>query len=265
MSNYQVISRERHADQRWQRYTSYAFAAQDAVIALTAAELPKAVMSLPVAFIEQDGAFVPVAVLGLQPGANLFVSAGSSWTGQYIPAAVRCHPFQLAATESDQKVLCIDEESGLLSNGPAGERFFSDDGQPAQATLDILNFLNQVDQSRRATVAACAALNQYKLFSPWPITVKSDAGEQQVAGLFQINESALGQLPAQALYELAQVGALPVAYCQLLSMQHLPVLGQLAQERARAATPAPAVILPLGDLDLEFLKRGDTISFGNLF
>ena len=164
-------------------------------------------------------------------------------------------------------MLCIDEDSGLVANGLAGERFFNDDGQPAPATLDILKFLNQVEQSRLATQTACAALQQHQLIRPWPITLTTDAGEQPVAGLFQIDEAALNRLSGEALHALAQAGALPLAYCQLLAMQHLPVLGQLAQARAQAsvAAAAAAATLPKGDLDLEFLNRNDTISFSNLF
>ncbi len=263
MTSLHVISRERHANQTWQRPSNYAFAAQQAVVVLVAAELPKAVMSLPLAFIEHEGGFVPVAVLGLQPGSNLFVGADGRWVGPFIPAVVRSHPFRLAQTDDGQQALCIDEESALLIAGPGGgERFFNEDGQPAQAVLDILKFLTEIAQSAAATALACAALAQYQLIRPWPITLSTDAGEQQVEGLFQIDEAALNQLPGEALHALTQAGALPIAYCQLLSMQHLPLLGQLAQALAQAATP---VDLPKGDLDLEFLNRGDTISFGNLF
>lgn len=264
--NYQTVTRERHGEQRWQRPSNYTFAAHDALSPLTAAELSKAVLSLPLAFIEQDGAFVPVAVLGLQPGSNLLVAPGGRWTGQYIPAAFRSYPFRLAPTGDGQQVLCIDEASALVTSGPGGERFFTDDGQPAQVTLDMLNFLQQVEQSRLATAAACAALHRNGLIRPWPITVKTEAGDQAVAGLHQIDEATLGQLPGDALQELTRAGALAVAYCQLLSMQHLPALGQLAQARAQAAAAAlNSAVLSAGNLDLEFLKRGDTISFGNLF
>ena len=266
MPNYQAITHERHGEQRWQRPSSYTIAAHDALVSLSAAELPKAVLSLPLAFIEQAGAFVPVAVLGLQPGSNLFVAPDGRWTGDYIPAAFRSYPFRLALTDDGQQVLCIDEDSALVTSGPAGERFFTDNGQPAQATLDLLNFLHQIEQSRLTTAAACGVLHKHGLIRPWSITVKTDAGEQQVAGLHQIDESALGQLPGDALHELAQAGALALAYCQLLSMQHLPKLGALAQARAQAAAAAVhAAVVPASNLDLEFLKRGDTISFGNLF
>ena len=48
MPNFQVVSRERHGHQGWLRYTSYAFAMKETVLPLTLAELPKAMMSLPI-------------------------------------------------------------------------------------------------------------------------------------------------------------------------------------------------------------------------
>lgn len=260
MPNIQVISRERHALMRWQRYTSYAFAAQEAVVPLAATELTKAAMSLPLAFIEQQGAFEPVAVMGLQAGSNLLVGADGRWAGAYIPAALRGYPFRLANTEDGKQVLCVEEESGLVTTGPQGERFFNDDGQPAQATQDILNFLAMTEQGRAAAAAACAVLTRHQLIRPWPITVQNDGAEQRIEGLFKVDEDALNQLGGEALQELARTGAMVVAYCQLLSMQHLPLLGQLADGRSRAQAPLPA-----RDLDLEFLNNEGSISFGKLF
>lgn len=268
MPNFQAISRERHATQRWQRYTNYTFAAADSVAGLVAAELPKAAMSLPIAFIEQGGAYVPAAVLGLQPGNNVFVTADWRWIGQYIPAAFRSYPFRLANTEDGQQVLCVDEDSGLIGDDSAGESFFAEDGQPSQAIRDILGFLTQIEQNRAVTAAACAVLQKHALIRPWSITVKTDAGEQQITGLFQIDEAALNQLPADALLEVRQAGALPIAYCQLLSMQHLPVLGQLTQAQNKAATPAAEQALqqlaPNGELEIEFFNKGGTINFSGL-
>ena len=266
MSNFQAISRARHAKQRWKRYANYAFAAADSVVPLVAAELPKAAMSLPVAFIEQGGVYVPAAVLGLQPGNNVFVAPDWRWVGQYIPAAFRSYPFRLAKTEDGQQVLCIDEDSGLLTDGSIGEPFFADDGQPARVILDILNFLTQIEQNRTATAAACVVLQKHQLIRPWVITVKKDSGEQQIAGLFQIDEAALNQLPGEALLELRETGALLMAYCQLLSMQHLPVLGQLIDAQSKASAQASSLqqLAPNGELDLEFLNKGGTISFAGL-
>lgn len=261
MPNFQVISLDRHASLRWKRYSSYAHASQEAVIPLAGAEMPKAAMTLPIGFIKQDDNFFPIAVLGLQPGQNLFVAADGRWTGNYIPAAFRSHPFRLAQTKDAQQALCIDEDSGLVTSGPEGESFFTDDGKPSQGILDILDFLGQIEQSRLSTVAACAVLQKHSLIRPWPVTLKTESGEQQVAGLLQIDEAALMALPADALVETRNAGALSLAYCQLISMQHLPMLGQLAISHAQAKANQLA---SANELKLDFLNQGETLSFGNL-
>jgi hypothetical protein len=61
---------------------------------------------------------VPVAVQGLAPGQNLFVAPDGRWLAAYTPAAYRGYPFQLAHAENGQQVLCFDEESGLITDGP---------------------------------------------------------------------------------------------------------------------------------------------------
>ena len=264
MPNFQAISIKRHGNLRWKRYANYTFAAADSIVPLVAAELPKAVTALPIAFVEQGEGYFPAAVLGLRPGNNVFVSPDWRWIGQYIPAAFRSYPFRLVSTQDGQQMLCINEDSGLVTEAPSGEPFFTADGQPTQATLDILNFLTYIEQNRAITEKACAVLQKHKLIRPWLITVKNDVGENQIAGLFQIDEAALNNLSAEAFLELRQSGALPIAYCQLLSMQHLPLLGQLTDAQSKASAQALSLhdLAPNGNLDLEFFNKGGTFNFG---
>jgi hypothetical protein len=49
---YAVVSKGRHADKRWQRQSSYHFAAHDAIAPLAVQELPQAMMAMPIGFIE---------------------------------------------------------------------------------------------------------------------------------------------------------------------------------------------------------------------
>ena len=67
-------------------------------------------------------------------------------------------------------------------------------------------------------------------------------------------------MSADALKALQQAGALPMIYCQLLSMQHLPLLGQLAEAHRKAAQPLPTT--PKGELDLSFLSTDGAFKFG---
>ena len=273
MPNYQAVSQSTHASQRWKRYNTYHFAAQDAVTPLVMQELPKAAMALPVAFIQQGDQFTPVAVQGLQPGQNLFVAPDGRWIGPYTPAAYRGHPFAIASTPEGHQVLCVEADSGLISD-TEGEAFFDEQGQPSQSVKDVLNFLQQVHANRELTQRLCAALQAEGLIQPWPITLKGEQGEQgeqgdrTVQGLYRIDEAKLNTLSSEALHRIHHAGALPLVYCQLLSMQHLQTLGKLAEAHAQAQAQAKAQsqqALPTsanGELDLEFLNNNGTLRFG---
>ncbi len=260
MPNYQPISKPVHAEKRWRRYTSYQSAAQDAIAPLVVQELPRAAMSLPIGFILQNDDYLPFAILGLQPGKNLFVGPKGQWVGGYVPAVYRGYPFALASVPSGEFALVFDQESGLLSESE-GEPFFDDQGNPAAAVKQVMDFLNTVQQNRGVTVAVCKVLNQAGLIEPWPITLKAADGEHPVQGLFRINESALNALSASDLEAVRNAGGLSVAYCQLLSMQHFAVLGRLAQAHQASASPLSANDAG-GDLNLDFLNEGGTIRFG---
>ncbi|MGP5370121.1 SapC family protein [Pseudomonas helleri] len=263
MTEYHVITRERHGHQHWLSQSGHRFAADDALCALVAQELPQAMLSLPIGFIVEAEQFMPVALQGLTPGQNLWVAADGRWLAAYIPAPYRCYPFRMAPTEQGEQVLCIDEASGLLSES-AGEPFFNDDGTPGKAVLEILEFFNQIEANRQLTRSMCAVLQQHGLIQPWPITVQGEHGEQKVEGLFRIDEAALNALSAEALSEVRNAGGLTMAYCQLLSMQHLSTLGTLAQAHAEAekARLAQESMAQKGELHLGFMNDSGTFSFG---
>lgn len=258
MPDIQAITRERHGTQRWVRYTSYNFAATDALSHLVVEEVPKAMLFMPIGFVAAEDAFTPVAIQGLASGKNLFVAIDGRWIGGYIPVAYRCYPFLLANTEDGKQVMCINEDSGLVSDTD-GEPFFGEDGQPSKAITDVLNILNKVFANRQATQRICAALQKHNLIQPWPIKLQGDGGEQNIEGLYRIDEAAMNALPAEAFMELRDTGALAIAYCQLLSMQHLPLLGQLADAHAKAAAPSPDK-----DIDLSFMADGGSLNFNGL-
>ncbi len=267
MPNYQAITKNHHGSKRWLRFTSYAHAEREAIMPLSAAELPKAMMSLPVCFIRQDDAYVLAAVMNVTPGKNLLVAPSGQWVGAYVPAACRSFPFILGKTQEGQPVLCIDEDAGMVTDGSEGEPFFGEDGEPAKAVLDVMSFLTQFEQGRQAAAASCAVLAKYDLIQPWPIKLRSDTGETSVEGLFRVDEIALNALPAEALLEVRNAGGLNIAYCQLLSMQHIAMLGKLAEmhANAKAQAVAPASVSPAaGELNLDFLNKGETINLGGL-
>jgi len=265
MPHYQAVSQAVHAHLRWQRASHYVFAAHDAVAALAAQEAPTAAVSLPLAFVPDAEGVTLVALQGLAPGRNLLVGSDGRWQAAYVPAVYRAYPFHLGTLEDGQSVLCVDADSGLLSaDGAVGEAFFAQD-QPSPALQQVLQLVQALAEQRPRTVRICAHLQALELLEPWPITLRTEQGDQMVPGLLRVSEARLNALSAQALKEAQQSGALLLAYCQLLSMQHLARLGELARQQMTAAAPAQS--LPTnarGELDLEFLHQSGTLNFGGL-
>ena len=257
MPRYDPIAKSDFETQGWQQYSSYEFAAADAVVALIAQELPKAMQSLPIAFIQQNESYTPVAVQGLEPGQNLFVVNGT-WVAPYTPAVYRGYPFALAEGEDDQLHLCIDMDSGLVGEGEEfDQQFFDESGEPAQAVKDVLNFLEQVHRNRAVTDRMCAALAAEDLIQPWPLKVQTADGERNIEGLFRIDEARLNSLDAAALHRVHTAGALPMAYCQLLSMSNIQTLGMIARKLEEIKNQPPT---PSNEVDLDGFFKSEGIT-----
>jgi len=261
MPKYAVVSKQAHANRRWQRAANFRFAASDAVIPLVIQEFPGAAKELPLGFVKSGEAFVPVALQGLEVGQNLFVGPDGRWLASHTPMLYRAYPFQLLQIDTGKTVLCVDEEGGLVTDGPVGELFFSEDGSPSTALDAVFEFLSKVQLNREATERVCAALQAHKLIQAWPIRVKQPDGEAKLEGVFRIDEAAFNALPGDALLALRDAGALPVVYCQLLSMQNLSNLAMLFRSRADSS------IEPQSDpkAKLDFFDEGGTINFGKIF
>lgn len=266
MPDYQALNPQQHANLSWNRYSSYQFAQNDAVAPLVAQELPKACVHLPIAFMPTpEGTITTVALLGLKPQENLVVTSQGHWSLGYIPATYRSYPFKLLPTTEGGYVLCVDTTSGLL--GPEGEALFDASQQPTPAIQEVLGFLQQVAHNAVVTQQLCQQLHSHQLLEPWPLQITTPQGQQQLQGLLRINEAALQQLDANTLHSLQQSSALQMAYMQLLSMQHVSQLAQLAQARhhqAQQQTLAEQSLQTNSELDLEFLNQGGTLTFSNL-
>jgi hypothetical protein len=263
MPAFAALSRERHAHQGWKRHKSYTFAAREAVVPVVGAELPKVLPSMPIAFIQEQTRYQLVGVLSLQPGSNLLVSASGQWLGPYVPVAWRAYPFRVLQPQgSEQSLLCVDEDSGLIVDAAeAEEAFFNDQGEPSATVRDILNFLTQVENNRLATQRGVDALAKAGIIEQWPLQVDQAGQMLSVNGLYRVNEVALNALDDAAFLELRQNQSLPLAYAQLLSMNQLTVLERLSQmhaqrtEQMRAQQQAES----LGDLNSFGLTQEDGI------
>lgn len=243
-------------DKRWQPPANLSHLQTQALLPLHAGELAKAAATMPLALVKQGAQWQLVAVCGLHPQHNLYIKDGQ-WLGSYQPVWLATFPFQIM-TVGDKGFVTFEQESGLLTEH-GGEPFFDAAGQLTPAVAQRVDLLKATLGLQTATGKALAALQQAKLITPWPDAIKQAAGVV-IDGLHMVDEKALAQLPDDVFLQLRTAQALPIAYALNFSIQQAHLLQRLArmQDNAPGALPTTGN----GELDLEFLNNGGTISFG---
>lgn len=268
MTGIEEISKEFFGDKRFLRSKNLKFAAKDAFCSLTAQELPVASLAVPVGFVKFGDEFALVALQGLEPNSNLYVSPTGSWRARYVPECYRCYPFLVATNTDGRLVLCFDQNSGLLSTTDEGEEFFNVEGNPTDLITDVLKFLSRNAANRLATAKVCKVLQDLELIKPWPITLDpiDDGGKvRTIEGFFCIDEKRLNMLGDEDFLKVRNAGVLPVIYCQMLSMSHLNNLVHLQKldKKLTDSLAQKSVELPK-ELGFDLSSGEGTISFDNL-
>jgi hypothetical protein len=238
------VDHEHHGGKRWRHPSGYGFAGAETVAPLAAAEFAEALSSLPIGFIVRSGHYVPVALLGLEKGTNLFVGPAGQWFGHYVPASLRGHPFSLVHAEgNEQPTLCVDEDSGLIvdEDGENTEKFFEADGMPAAATIKVTEFLRQLEREYTTTNRAVAALAEAGVIMPWPLTVPVGNRQIVVNGLHRVDEAALNALDDGKFLELRKGSALVIAYWQIASIIQVNLLARLSLMRQQMPQVPPTI------------------------
>jgi SapC protein len=225
------VDPERHAGKGWRRPASYDFAATESVVPLGGSEFAHAVSAMPIGFVERAGHYLPVALMAVTKGCNVFVGPTGQWLGGYVPVVLRGYPFSLVRFEgAEPATLGIDEDSGLIVDdaGENVEKFFEPDGRPSAATNVITEFLRRLEHDQTITDLATAALAEAGVIKPWPLTVQVGNQHISVSGLCRVDEPALNALDDKTFLKLRKASALVVAHGQLMSMNQVSVLSRLA-------------------------------------
>jgi len=260
--DWEVIAPSRHGHLRLKPHAHYGFCRHDNFAPLVAPEVAVLTKEAFICF-PNNQTDLPHMLLGFRKGDNAYVNDQGQWLGQYVPAALRRHPFALATTQAgqgDEYQLAIDPQSQAFDT-QEGQPLFDAQGQLSPAVQERIKLLKAFELQVRQTQAAVRLIEQLGLFDMEQLTIKKD-GQQlaSIAGLRMINEARLKALDAQGLHSLNQAGALALVYAHQFSKVNLQsgmLFGQLPSMAAQlpAKTPGPAMpSFDLGgdDLDLKF-------------
>jgi hypothetical protein len=231
MSRIVPVAFATHATKSWWGVEDYRFASNDIFTAIGVSEVANVTLSMPIGFLKDGPNILPVALMGVVAGKNEFVSIDGKWKGPYIPFRIRTYPFCLAknSEKNDELILCFDESGSSLENSRAGNPFFYSDGGLHKTVKKIFDALVLFQKEQLTAKYISNELETMGLLVPWTIKFETLAGPKELVGLYRVDEAALEALEDTRFQSLRRSGALAIAYCQMLSVHHVPTLIEKAQ------------------------------------
>jgi len=189
---------------------------------ITVDEFPIAQRFFPIVFSSGTDS-VPLALMGLNEGVNVFVDDSGNWReGTYLPAFMRRYPFLLArlTDDAEELSLCFDPSAGMIGDFEDGVALFNDAGEPEQPVKDMLGFCEQFEHAAQRTTAFMKDLEETGLMEEGELSIglSRDAPPYVYRGFRMINEEKLRDLRGDQLRKMQQNGMLTLLYAHLFSL-----------------------------------------------
>lgn len=227
------VSHARHQNMYWQRFASYDFARSLKVCAITAAEILPAAASFPIIFRDTGDEVEMIAILSLKADQKTpLVSGDGRWLAFYIPSQLRCYPFKAGQglSESDAPILLVDESSGLITQHPTDEPFFTKAGQLTPDLCAVRSFLQMREAAAAETRRLCQKITNQGLFSP----IETYDDIPLPAGALTVDPDALSRLSQNQTSTLVNSGALRLIHAHHVSMSHCGWLSRIRHQKVIA-------------------------------
>ena len=243
----QPLSSQLHAGWKTRSVDLEPMMATQHAIPLTVEEFSVAQRHFPIVFSVGDNA-VPLALMGLNEGTNVFTPENPASADVYIPAYLRRYPFMLAKLRdnSDELSLCFDPSAGSVGEFEDGTPLFDGD-QPSEATKAVLNFCEQFEQAGARTQAFMVEIKKAGLLMEGEVTIQPNEADQPFVyrGFQMIDEKKLQELRGDELRKMNQSGLLALIYAHLFS---LPLMRDIfARQMSQGKVPAPVPLETTGN------------------
>lgn len=226
-------------------------------IPLTVDEFAQAQRHFPIVFAAGSNP-VPLALMGLNEGANVFVGEdGSLADGIYVPAYARRYPFLLAklSVENGDLSLCLDPTTDLVGEFSDGTPLFENDN-PSESCKATLDFCERFEIAGQKTERFVAELAEHDLLIDGEVTIQPEGGERPFVyrGFRMVDEGRLRALDGAVLHAWNRSGMLPLIFFHLAS---LPLMRDiLARQIQLGRGPAEAVQVSRGSEPGSNRRRG---------
>jgi hypothetical protein len=219
------INLEQHGKMKVRAITSMPEMGITHAVPLTVDEFALVQRHYPIVFTA-GGAPVPIALMGLNEGVNVFLDENGRALDPtlYVPAYLRRYPFLLARLrpDTDELSLCFDPTSGAVGDFDEGQPLFDGD-QPSAATKAILEFCEQFEAAGLRTNAFLEDLAKSDLLMDGEVAIQPEGFDQPFVyrGFRMVDEEKLRNLRGDELRKMNQNGLLPLIYAHLFSLSQI--------------------------------------------
>lgn len=235
------LSSDAHADWKVRPQDTAPFLVGQHAVPITVDEFPSVQRMMPIVFSVGDDP-VPLALMGLHEGVNVFMGDDGKLTESYmyVPAYVRRYPYMLArlSPQAKELSLCFDPTSPALGKFDDGIALF-ENGEPSALTKEILGFTEEFEQGGARTQQFVKELKEMGLLIDGETTIQPDGADQPFIyrGFQMVNEAKLAELRGDQLRKMMKNGMLPLIHAHLFSLALMRDI--FTRQQALGKIPAP--------------------------
>ena len=234
--NIVALDREQHKSLKIRPARHMKFAGEATVLPIVVGEFFEIARQCPIAFLRlEDQSLLPVALVGLPGGKNLYLDEKGQWNAPYVPAYVRRYPFVFAETGPDQLTLCIDHDYEGF-NEKEGVALFEEGGKPSALVQGALDMLSEYQRQSALTQAFVQRLQAADILIQANANASlSDGRSLSLQGLLVVDDKKFRAIPEGTLKDWFASGDLGLVYAHLMSMGNLLELLRRQPDPSRGA------------------------------
>jgi len=233
------LNQEKHANVRLIESNDFSRFKNQHLIPVIAQDVFALAAEFPIVFVKnsESDEFVMVALMGLKDNQNLFCQ-DTEWKSHVAPSSFTSAPLSVALIEkgSDQVVVCIDEDSPLVSQ-TQGESLFSEDGEKTEYLQKRIESVMRIAEQTVQTQNLCKLFATKNLLSSHQLTIKhrEDAPQYLIEGIYTVDDKLLDKMPIEEFADLRKNSLLPLIYAHLTSLNQFRRLSLLQYQADMAA------------------------------
>ena len=211
------VNPQLHGHLKLDRGLGYRFAASAQSVPIGITEFDATAQHFPILFTTGPNP-VPVALLGLREGENLFVRPDGTWQADaYVPAYVRAFPFIFVEDAGTKSMFVGMEPDAEQIRPDAGQPLF-EDGRPSAALNEAVQFCQAFREAVTAAANFGRALEAAKLLEEEEATVNfTIGGTARIRGFKIVKPERLAEVDDATFLDWRRMGYLNAIYAHLFS------------------------------------------------